>query len=602
MIQRLQELLLMLLLRPWKAARIIFWRITGRRVRARAHFRQTAATLPFAYAHWLRRCARADRAFLARFPSDPAYRLTVHLHFGADTSPDDFAGAQASVRRQTWPHWRLLVTTHDGAKRGLPSDTRICVLDGAFASHAQGLAAALAAADTEYLVPLSAECRLPRAALAGYVAYRGARRAEDPAIIYGDQDEFGHAGWRGKPWFKPEWDDEMFLAQDHLSVACAIPVSAARAANIAVPPGDDGVAVYRILLDMTFRSHVAVQHLHRIVVSTPPDHWRRARAARLTLLRDALAHLPGIEVKAGPFGTAVIRLPLPVPPPRVSIIVPTRDKVELLKTCIEGLLARTHYPNFEIIIADNDSVEPAARSFLDHIAGDRRVRVVTWPHAFNYSAINNFAIQTASGEYLCLLNNDVEIIDGDWLSELMRYAVRPAAGAVGARLLYPDRTIQHAGVVVGMGNAAGHAHRGLPANAPGYFAHGLIARRATAVTGACLIVRRDRFEAVGGLDEAGLGIAYNDVDLCLKLRRAGYDNYYVPSAVLIHHESKSRGLDMAPEHIERYRRELAVLQARWETEIYLDPTHHPVLNRGSETYEPIFVFRASVAPEDDAVV
>lgn len=601
MMQRLQEWLLMLLLRPWKTARIVFWRITGRRVRARAHFQQTAATLPFAYAHWLKRCAHADRAFLARLPLGPADGLTVHLHFGADTSTEDFAGAQASVLHQTWPHWRLLVTTHDGAAGGVSTDSRVCLLNGTFASEAMGLAAALAAARTEYLVPLSAECRLPRGAIAAYVAHLRAQSSENSAIIYGDQDELSRSGRPGNPWFKPGWDEEMFLAQDYLSVACAIPIRAARAASTAVPQDGDGVAVYRILLDMTIRSDSEVQHLHRIVVSTPPKHWCRASPARLKLLRDSLEHFPGTEVEAGPFGTAVIRPPLPLLPPRVSIIVPTRDKVELLKPCIEGVLELTRYPNFEIIIADNNSVEPAARSFLDHVAGDRRVQIVTWPHTFNYSAINNFAVRAASGDYLCLLNNDIEIVDGDWLSELMRYAVRPAAGAVGARLLYPDRTIQHAGVVVGMGNAAGHAHRGLPADEPGYFAHALIARRATAVTGACLVLRRDRFDLVGGLDETGLGIAYNDVDLCLKLRRAGYDNYYVPSAVLIHHESKSRGLDMAPEHIERYRRELAVLQARWGTEIYLDPTHHPVLNRGSETYEPIFIFRASATPENHVI-
>jgi GT2 family glycosyltransferase len=575
---------LLLLLRPWKALKIGYWRITGRRVRARLQFREAAAVLPFAYVQWEGRCARSDRAALASVATEPS-DIAVHLHFARSAPRRDFTQAVRSVTRQVWPHWRLIVTSEDGTVPGLPDDPRISVIDDAFGSYGAALGAALSSAGTQYLVPLRQGCCLPRVALARYAIHLRSVLAGRFPILYGDQDEFDRFGRRRNPWFKPGWDPEMFLAQDYLSAALAVPITIAR--DVRAEESDEA-AIYGMLLRATMRPDQEVQHLHRITASTPRDYWRRPDAGRLALLRVVLAEAPGTELVPGPFGTASIRWPLPVSAPLVSIVVPTRDQVALLKTCIRGLLDKTRYPNLEILIADNDSQEPSTHAFLTEISANPQVRVVTWPHPFNYSAINNFAVKVARGEYLCLLNNDIEIIDKDWLSELMRYAVRPRAGAIGARLLYPDRTIQHAGVTVGMGNAAGHAHRGLPEHAAGHFAHALVAHRAIAVTAACLVVRRDKFETVGGLDEVALRIAYNDVDLCLKLHQAGFENYYVPSAVLIHHESKSRGFDMAPEHIERYRTELATLQVRWGTETYCDPTHHPVLNRGSETYKPGF--------------
>ena len=578
--------LLLLLLRPRRALKVAYWRITGRRLRAHLQFRDAAATLPLAYAEWEGRCTRVDRAELASIVGGGS-DIAVHLHFARSTLPRDFTRAVRSVTRQEWPRWRLIVTSQDGTIPNLPDDPRICVIDEAFDSYGAGLRAALSSADTQYLVPLQQGCRLPRMALARYAIYLRSVPAGCFPILYGDQDEFGRFGWRCSPWFKPAWDPEMFLAQDYLSAAIAIPVTTAR--DVRVDENDDA-AIYGMLLRATTRPDHEVQHIYRITGSTPRGLWRRPDAGRLALLRSVLAKTPGAEVIPGPFGTASIRWPLPPAAPLVSVVVPTRDQVGLLSTCVRGLLNRTSYPNLEIIIADNGSQEPATHAFLAEILEDPRVRVVTWPHPFNYSAINNFAVKAARGGYLCLLNNDIEIIDKDWLCELMRYAVRPEAGAIGARLLYPDRTIQHAGVTVGMGSAAGHAHRNLPEHDAGHFAHALVAHRVTAVTAACLVVRRNKFEAVDGFDEVALRIAYNDVDLCLKLHHAGFENYYVPSAVLIHHESKSRGLDRAPEHFERYRAELATLQARWGTETYCDPTHHPVLNRGSEIYRPDFVF------------
>jgi GT2 family glycosyltransferase len=256
----------------------------------------------------------------------------------------------------------------------------------------------------------------------------------------------------------------------------------------------------------------------------------------------------------------------------------------LLKACIDSLLSRTGYAPYEVIIVDNASAESRTAEYLERISADPRVRVLTYDHPYNYSAINNFAARNALGSYLCLLNNDTEVVEGDWLDEMMRYAVRPEIGAVGAKLLYSDGTIQHAGVVVGIGDAAGHAHRNLPAEETGYFCQTHAAQYVSAVTGACLLVEKRKFFAAGGLDEERLPIAFNDVDLCLKLERGGWRNIYVPHAVLIHHESESRPKDHEPSQIGRYRRELKVFQERWDSKNYDDPLLNPNLDRSSETF------------------
>jgi GT2 family glycosyltransferase len=279
-----------------------------------------------------------------------------------------------------------------------------------------------------------------------------------------------------------------------------------------------------------------------------------------------------------------VRWPLPSPSPLVSIIIPTRDKVELLTACVESVLGRTDYDPFEILIVDNGSQEQATLAYMSEVSRRANVRVIRSDAPYNYSALNNLAVRQSQGSFICLLNNDTEVVTSEWLTELMRYAVRPEIGAVGAKLLYEDGSIQHAGVIVGMGEAAGHAHRFLRDGDPGYFRQPHVAQYATAVTAACLAVSREKYEAVGGLDEKQLAIAYNDVDLCLKLERHGWRNVYTPHAVLYHYESKSRGNDLAPEHSARYLQELRVLQERWGTRTYMDPLHNPALDRYSESF------------------
>jgi GT2 family glycosyltransferase len=284
--------------------------------------------------------------------------------------------------------------------------------------------------------------------------------------------------------------------------------------------------------------------------------------------------------------------PKPVPPsppivassafPKVSIIIPTRNRVDLLKTCLDGL-ARTSYPDIEIIIVDNGSDDQKTIDFLNEL--DRRIyKLMRDDGPFNYSALNNRAACEAQGQILCLLNNDIEIVDPDWLTILAAWAMRPDVGAVGGRLLYPDGRIQHAGVVLGVGNAAGHAHRFLKPSDVGYFCRHNLPQFVSAVTGACLVVMRDRFLAVGMLNEVDFPVAFNDVDLCLRLNAGGWQSLYEPRATLIHHESVSRGHDQDPVGAARFALELAALQRRWHTDRIIDPYHHPDLSRASEVF------------------
>lgn len=268
--------------------------------------------------------------------------------------------------------------------------------------------------------------------------------------------------------------------------------------------------------------------------------------------------------------------------PKVSVVVPTRNRVDLLRTCLEGV-ARTRYPEIEIIVVDNDSDDPSTLAYLEEL-DSARVRVLRHPGAFNYSTINNRAAAVAQGTLLCLLNNDIEVISPDWLAIMATQALRDDVGAVGAQLLYPDGRIQHAGVVVGVGNAAGHAHRFVRPEAAGYFRRHALPQFTSAVTGACLVVSRNKFESVGGLDEHNFPVAYNDVDLCLRLNQRGWQSFYEPRAVLIHHESVSRGDDRDPVGAARFAGELAALKRIWKTDTIVDPFHHPQLSRASEQF------------------
>ncbi|OYX65269.1 MAG: hypothetical protein B7Y88_09845 [Sphingomonadales bacterium 32-64-17] len=584
-----RDMTLLVATRPDKLVACGWWWLVGKRLRARYRLEAAVAALPFAYQRWMADAGKDDLRAIAMLSRGKKHLpIAVHLHIARGSSMQSVQAAILSVQRQSIGAQAVLVTVQDPVDgENLQGEDTATLLPGAFTSRTSGLQSALETArnmQIAYVLPLTGDVQLPRHGLAAYSAHllRRASERSAPVLIFGDELMVCEQGCARTAWLKPEWDARMVWSQDYISGACLLAVDAALAA-VADNGGAVPTSVYEWALRMVSRRPSrAAAHVARITARTPVGAWQDDGSERLASVMQAAS--PSVRVSPGPFGTVRLQHALPAPAPKVSIIVATRDRVELLRTCVRGLLEETAYPDFEVIVADNDSREVETLRYMDEIALDPRVRIVRWPHVFNYSAINNFAASHASGEYLCLLNNDVEVLEPQWLEEMVREAVQPGVGAVGARLLYPDRTIQHAGVALGIGNAAGHAHRGLPVDEEGYFAQAHIVRGASAVTAACMLVAKRHFDAVGGLDEEALAVAYNDVDLCLKLRQRGLVNIYTPLATLIHHESKSRGLDFAPEHLERYMRELAVFQQRWGTTEVVDPWHHPQLNRHSEVF------------------
>ena len=584
-----RDMTLLVATRPDKLVACGWWWLVGKRLRARYRLEAAVATLPFAYQRWMADAGKDDLREIAMLSRSKKHlAIGVHLHIARGASTQSVQAAILSVQRQSIGAQAVLVTMQDRVNtENFEGSDAVTLLPGAFTSRTAGLQVALETArdmQIAYVLPLTDDVQIPRHGLAAYSAHLLRRECERsaPALLFGDELLVSEQGRACQAWLKPEWDARMVWSQDYISGACLLAVDAALAA-VADNGGAVPTTIYEWALRMLSRGPSrAAEHVVRITARNPVSGWQDDGSERFASVMQAAP--PSVRVNPGPFGTVRLQYPLPAPAPKVSIIVATRDRVELLRTCVQGLLEETAYPDFEVIVADNDSREAETLQYMDEIAVDPRVHVMRWPHVFNYSAINNFAARHASGEYLCLLNNDIEVLEPQWLEEMVREAAQPGVGAVGARLLYPDRTIQHAGVALGIGNAAGHAHRGLPVDEPGYFAQTHIVRGASAVTAACMLVAKRHFDAVGGLDEEALAVAYNDVDLCLKLQQRGLVNIYTPLATLIHHESKSRGLDFAPEHLERYMRELAVFQQRWGTTEVVDPWHHPQLNRQSEVF------------------
>ena len=578
------DLLLMTMLRPHRLMVILFWRLFRKRMRARGQLETAIAGLPFATERRIRGQHRADLTVLDSAKAKGTVpKICVHLHYASTDDPSDLKRAIESIERQTFAPLRAFITSEEKTPAFAKLTDRCISLSGPFANRMEGLQAALREAQQiggTWVIPSSTASEMPRQAIAAYGARLLEKEAsKQPVLIYTDTVAKAGSLWANRYWLKPLWDPRMFLSQDYITQGFAVAVEPSLQA-LAQHPISDDTSLYEFVWSVAQEGEI--EHLNRVAAREEPGQWAQSDDRRMKAVQSMIGGAG--DVSEGEFGTTQIRWGLPSRLPTVSVLVATRDRVDLLRTCVEGVLHSTDYPALDLVIADNESVEPETLAYMDKVASDPRVQVVRWPHPFNYSAINNFAAEHATGEYLCLLNNDIEVIDPAWLTHLMREAVQPGIGAVGARLLYPDRSIQHAGVAIGIGNAAGHAHRALPEGEPGYFAQALIARGASAVTAACLVVRKDHFDAVGGLDEQHLAVAYNDVDLCLKLQERGLRNIYTPLATLIHHESKSRGQDFAPENLDRYMRELAVFQQRWSTKIAVDPWHHPQLARGKEVY------------------
>ena len=278
---------------------------------------------------------------------------------------------------------------------------------------------------------------------------------------------------------------------------------------------------------------------------------------------------------------------LPNERPMVSIIIPTRDQASALKKCVHSIFEKTDYPAYELIVLDNESYHSDASEFLAELKKRDGVRVERIDDAFNYSRLNNRGVELSRGSFVALLNNDVEVLHADWLTEMVSRAMQPKVAMVGARLWYPNGMIQHGGVILGAGGIAGHAHAGLRRGEPGYFARAHLAQDVSAVTTACALVKREVYLEVGGFDE-NLAVTFNDVDFCLRLREAGYRIVWTPYAELIHHESASRGFDnSAPKQV-RFLAEVDHMKSKWGDILQHDPFYNPNLSLDEDLFTLAF--------------
>ena len=525
-----------------------------------------------------------------------------------------------SVLGQWYPHWELCIaddcsplphvaaTLTEYAAR----DPRIkIVLRPANGHISEASNSALAQATGDFVALFDHDDELAAHAL--YLVAEEIVAHPDVGLIYSDEDKIDENGTRRDPYFKPDWNPDLLQSQNfvsHLGVYRRALVQKLGGFR----QGYEGSQDYDLVLRVTEQlTDAQIRHIPHVLY-----HWRAisgstalgssakpyAYVAAEKALNDRVrrlgwdAHVETAEA----LGLYRMTFALPSPQPRVCIIIPSRDRADLLRRCVASILDKTDYANFELLLVDNDSQEPATHKLFDKLAQDSNIRVLRDPRPFNYAALNNAAASATDAPLLAFLNNDLEVLDGSWLTEMVRQALRPKVGAVGAKLYYANRTIQHAGVLLGIGGIASHAHKHVPADSPGYFGRASLVQNFSAVTAACMVVRRDSFVAVGGFDEA-LAVAYNDLDLCLRLRERGLHNVYTPYAQLLHHESASRGADTRPQHQARFAQETATIRQRWGDLIARDPAYNPNLTFDREDYTPAFpprsprIWRASEASE-----
>jgi len=547
------------------------------------------------------------RAHIERFAATPLISIVMPVY---NPSPAHLRAAIESVRAQLYPHWELcMVNDASPAKhvdrilaRYAKCDARVKVQrraeNGGIATASND---ALALTTGDFVALLDDDDVLAPAAL--YFVACEVNAHPDVRLIYSDEDKLDTTGRRGNAHFKPDWNWPLFLAQNFFSHLGVFKTELIKSAGFRA--GFEGSQDYDLVLRCAEQVEPGqIRHIPRLLY-----HWRmsdksaalninakpHARAAAIKAVEEHLARrkIAAEVTSSGDEDFRRIRYLLPNDKSHVSIIIPTRDLVALLQPCVESLLGQTTYPSFEIVLVDNGSQEPAAVSFLAAIAREPRVRVLRWEEEFNFGRLNNFAVRKVESEFVALLNNDLTIINPDWLDEMVSQALQPGVGAVGARLLYPDDHIQHAGVILGGGGVAAHAHKGLPRANHGYFSRAILVQELSAVTAACMLVRRSAYLEAGGFDETHLKVAFNDVDFCLRLRRHGYRIVYTPYAELYHAESASRGLEDTVAKNSRFEAEIKYMHDTWGDALRQDPAYNPNLSLLSGGFTLAFPPRVS---------
>ena len=502
-----------------------------------------------------------------------------------------------SVRAQAYQNWELCVADDASTEPHIAQilehysklDQRIRYVVRQSNGHISAATnSALELARGEYIALLDHDDELTEDALLS-VALEIATNPE-AELIYSDEDKKTSFGLRFNPYFKPDFNHELFLQQNFVCHLAIYKTATVRQLGGLRSGGYEGAQDWDLALRVIARcGQDKVRHIPQILY-----HWRVIEGstaqstefkpyvleAQRRAVSDYLATLArpaNVEIRSS-IAQLKISYPIASPQPLVSIIIPTHDQLGLLQRCVNSIIDKTTYDAYEIIIVDNASVEDSTISWLDQISQNARVRVIKDPLPFNFARINNDAAKHARGEILAFLNNDLSVISNEWLAQMVSHLSHAETGVVGAKLLYPNDMLQHGGVILGIGGVAGHSHKNFPRHDVGYFNRLVLTQNASAVTAACMLVRRADFERLEGFDAETFAVAFNDIDLCLRFRAAGFGVVFCPDALLYHYESASRGLENTPEKFSRFEREIEHMKERWGDVLKNDPFYNPNLS------------------------
>ena len=529
---------------------------------------------------------------------EQAIAIVIPVH---DPKPKHLKELLSSLRKQSCPIEQV-VLVDDGS-----TNPEILLLLRAFAKNNPNVCLIELATNLGVVPTLNAGIQQVSCPWVGFVDHddrlssdaisrikRAIRENPHGKLFYTDEDQLNLWGWRCNPFFKPDWDELRFWGQNYLNHLVVTQTQLIQRVG-GFRKGFDGSQDYDLWLRLLREPEVSSQSV--VHVLGVAYHWRQQPSqlsqrkhseCAQTGLQAVQDHLLAREI------TARVES-LPQEPtwhsvqfhqkdqlPRVIAIVPTRDRLDLLQVCLQGLLKKTDYPNLEILVVDNDSKEAITLNWLTELDHqESRVRILKYPGDFNYSLINNRAVQATDSELILLLNNDIRVLTPDWLQQMVATIALPRVGAVGAKLLYPDGSLQHAGVILGLGPDEIAGHDGIRKSVDQLKPFGAyhLLRQTSAVTAACMLISRTAWEDVGGLTSS-LPIAFNDVDFCLRLRQAGWQIAWNPRVLLEHQESASRGHDeYDPTKRKRLRRDAELMKETWGPALGQDPFYHPWLSK-----------------------
>ncbi|MHB9118229.1 MAG: glycosyltransferase [Burkholderiales bacterium] len=580
------------------------WSGLKRRIRARSDAGAETGLAGSDYREWVSRYdsqGDADRARIRagveRLGRKPGISILMPTY---NSRPGWLVEAIESVRRQLYPNWELCIADDASTAPGMRpileryahEDPRIKVVFREKNGHISAATnSALALATGEYVALLDHDDVLAEHAL--FWVAEAINGNPEAGLFYSDEDKLDEHGERYDPYFKCDWNYDLFLSHNLITHLGVYRTDLVRATG-GCRESYEGAQDYDLALRVVERlRREQIVHIPRILY-----HWRAHAAstskhgaakpyAWLAGERALNSHLARLGAKARAEllaeGHYRVRYALPSSVPHVTLIIPTRNGLALIRQCVDSILEKTNYPNYDILIVDNGSDDPAVLAYFEALKGDKRIRILRDERPFNFSALNNLAVTQAKGELIGLINNDIEVITPDWLAEMASIAIQPGVGAVGARLWYPNDTLQHGGVVL-VGGVAGHSHKGLAKGLPGYAKRAVMLQSFSAVTAACLLIRKTIYQEAGGLDETNLKVAFNDVDFCLKVRELGYRNVWTPYAELYHYESATRGYEETPEKRRRFAQEAVYMKKKWGALLLNDPAYSPNLTFSREDF------------------